>query len=90
MNKLYYVTIIWMIVMLVTCNPVKAQSKNKVDTTIQLSDTTHFISIGDLYRYADTFKDKTTGRQWEVFSQIFNAIIQSSISEWNEKHKKKP
>jgi len=66
-------------------------SQNKKDTTAQqLTDTTKFISIGDLLKFSDPYKDKYSARAWEFFQAIFNATIQDAIREWELKHKKKP
>jgi len=63
---------------------------NKKDTTVALTDTTRFISIGDLNRYWDSYKERVNGKQYEIFNAIYNAIINDAIKEWNDKHKKKP
>jgi len=66
--------------------------QNKKDTTAQqLTDTTKFISIADLLKFSDPYKDKYSARAWEFFQAIFNATIQDAIKEWNDKNKpKKP
>jgi hypothetical protein len=59
-----------------------------IDSTPPLSDTTKFLSIGDLYRLAQPYGDKVTGTQWDAFKNIFNAIMNDAIKEWDAKHPK--
>lgn len=86
----------WMIivlicVLLITCNEAPAQTKKdtlppKVTAQAALTDTTVFLSLSDLMRLSDQYKDRVTGRQWEMFSQIFNAVINDAIADYNRKH----
>ena len=72
----------------------RKDAENKIlrfDTTmVVLTDTTKFISIQDLLKFSDPYKDKYSARAWESFQAIFNATISDAIKEWNDKHKRKP
>mgnify|MGYP001597428014 CR=1 FL=1 len=85
MNKLYYVIIFFSLIMLATCNPAYSQSKKD---SVVLTDTTKFLSIQDLLKFSDPYKDKYSARAWESFNAIFNAVINDAIKEWNEKNQK--
>jgi hypothetical protein len=61
-----------------------AQSK-KVDTIPNLTDTTKFISIADLNRLADTYKDKTSARAFENFNAVISGIVNELILEYRRK-----
>lgn len=53
--------------------------KPKVDSVLTMN--TPFISLNDLLRKADLYKDSVMARQYEGFMVIFNAIISQLIND---------
>jgi len=53
--------------------------------TVNLTTETKFISVNDLYKAADVYKDSVMARQYENFLVIFNAVINRVIGEEQKK-----
>jgi hypothetical protein len=56
----------------------------KVDSA-QITMETKFISLNDLFRKADMYKDSVMARQYESFMVLFNAIVTQLINDVKKK-----
>jgi hypothetical protein len=64
------------------------QSGKEQPTAIALTDTTRFLSLADLQRFAEPLKDRVSARTFEAYMAVMNAVVQEAIAEWNRKNKK--
>lgn len=69
------------LLLIVTSLNVFGQKKDSV-----LTDSTKFLSVADINRLGEKYKDKATFRQYESFMMIMKEILRDAI----EERKKKP
>lgn len=69
---------------------VSAQKTDTIPKKDSLTANTKFLSINDIFGYAEPLKDKTTAKQFETFTTILNEILKEAIAEWNRKNTIQP
>jgi hypothetical protein len=49
-----------------------------------LTDSTKFLSISDISRYAQKYQDVATYKEYQSFLNLMNLILKDAIAEWNK------